>query len=436
MSNRLPSHDPVIERLTRQEPTAWFNPAVTSAAAGLAASGLSPHMVDDAAARLDRFAPWIARAFPDTAPAGGVVESPLVHAPRMQSELGMSGGRLLLKRDDVLPVSGSVKARGGVHEVLEYAESLAVREGLLPPAGADTTADYGAFATEPFRELMGKHRVVVGSTGNLGLSIGITSAALGLNATVHMSVHAQAWKKELLRGLGVDVIEHRTDYTAAVEAGRKAAEADPATHFVDDEHSLSLFSGYAVAGRRVAEQLATQNITVDADHPLFVYLPCGIGGAPGGVAYGLTLEFGDAVHCMFAEPTAAPCMMLGVHTGLHDQVSVGELGLDTRTVADGLAVGRPSGFVGRSVQGLVDGYYTVTDHRMMSLVRALYACEGMLVEPSAAAALDGPRWVAQDAEYARRTNLSPRRRANATHVAWLTGGGMVPQEIRGGYLGD
>lgn len=458
--------DPFLARLADQEPSAWFNPAVTTTAEGLVASGLSSAIVDDAAARLERFAPWIAQAFPETGDARGVIESPLHAAPDMQRELGLTAGRLLLKRDDVLPVSGSIKARGGVHEVLEYAESLVMEAGLLPsPAevgestnraaenDTDTVqsltsgltvaghedevagiTDYRVFSSDPFRELMAEHRVVVGSTGNLGLSIGITAAALGLQANVHMSTHAQAWKKELLRSLGVEVVEHSTDYTAAVEAGRKAAQADPTTHFVDDEHSVSLFAGYAVAGRRLARQLANQEITVDVDHPLFVYLPCGIGGAPGGVAYGLKLEFGDAVHCVFAEPTAAPCMMLGVYTGLHDEISVVELGLDTHTVADGLAVGRPSGFVGRRMQGLIEGYYTVTDQRMKDLVKALYATEGILAEPSAAAALDGPQWITTDADYRQRMNLTDQRLQNATHLAWLTGGGIVPEEIQRSYL--
>ena len=428
MAGRSKFHeDSLLARLAAGEPSVWFNPAVTTAAAGLSACGLSRTVVDDAAARLGRFAPWIAQAFPETSAARGVIESPLEAAPGMQCELGLAAGTLLVKRDDILPVSGSIKARGGVHEVLEYAESLAVGAGLLP-------ADHRAFSSEPVRHIMAQHRVVVGSTGNLGLSIGITAATLGLQATVHMSTHAQAWKRELLRGLGVDVVEHSTDYTAAVDAGRKAAQTDPTTHFVDDEHSLSLFAGYAVAGRRVARQLRDQRITVDAEHPLFVYLPCGIGGAPGGVAYGLTVEFGDAVHCIFAEPVAAPAMMLGVYTGLHDQISVSALGLDTRTVADGLAVGQPSGFVGRSMQGLIDGYYTVTDQHLKDQVKTLYTSEGILAEPSAVASLDGPRWISTDTDYLDRKNLTGRQLKNATHIAWLTGGGMVPAEVQRSYL--
>ena len=148
-----------------------------------------------------------------------------------------------------------------------------------------------------------------------------------------------------------------------------------------------MFLGYAVAGERLKVQLAQAAIRVDAEHPLFVYLPCGVGGGPGGIAFGLKLAFGDHVHCIFAEPTQSPCMLMGVYTGLHDQLAVQDFGITNLTAADGLAVGRPSGFVGRAMQRMIDGYYTLPDDELFALLYLMQETEQLQLEPSALASV-------------------------------------------------
>lgn len=274
----------------------------------------------------------------------------------------------------------------------------------------------------------------MGSTGKLGLSIGLMGARLGFTVTVHMSADARSWKKNTLRSHGVNVVEYQHDYAVAVQQGRKAAATDPNCFFIDDENSRTLFVGYAVAGQRLKDQLSQQNITVDADHPLFVYLPCGVGGGPRGVAFGLKLAFGDHVHCFFAEPTHSPCMLLGVHTGLHDCISVQDIGIDNLTAADGLAVGRPSGFVGRAMQRLIDGYFTVSDETLYDLLGLLAKEQNIRLEPSALAGMVGPQLISSTEQYKKRHALHSRQLNNAIHLVWATGGGMVPEAEMQQYL--
>jgi D-serine dehydratase len=423
---------PIVTALQSLREIAWFNPKVTTAEEGLKPVGLTRADAEDAEARLQRFAPLLAAAFPETANSGGIIESDMVAAPLMQAELERIApvlGQVWIKKDSHLPISGSIKARGGIYEVLFHAEKLALAAGLITPS-----ADYSLLLSTECRHFFNQHKIAVGSTGNLGLSIGIMSARLGFQVTVHMSADARQWKKDKLRAQGVIVMEYEQDYGVAVEQGRKAAESDPACFFIDDENSHTLFLGYSVAGLRLPEQLQDKGIIVDADHPLFVYLPCGVGGGPGGVAFGLKLAFGDHVHCFFAEPTHSPCMLLGMSTGLHDGIAVQDIGIDNKTAADGLAVGRASGFVGRAMEQLIDGCYTLSDQSMYDLLAMLGRSEGLQLEPSALAGMRGPHITSADHSYWAQHGFSAEMMKNATHLVWATGGGMVPEKEMQRYL--
>lgn len=412
---------PLIDKMMKHEEVLWLNPLIESATTGLPKIRVTAEEVLDASNRLKRFAPYIASVFPETEGSKGIIESPLTSIPKMKHAIANQydieiAGKLLLKEDSSLPISGSIKARGGIYEVLKHAETLAIQHGLL------TTEDnYIKLAEPALQNLFAKHKIAVGSTGNLGLSIGIMSAKLGFDVTVHMSADAKQWKKNMLREKGVTVVEYMDDYSKAVEEGRRQADADPLCHFVDDENSKDLFLGYAVAGERLAAQLKERGTLVNADHPLFVYLPCGVGGGPGGVAFGLKLIFGDHVYCFFAEPTHSPCMLLGMMTGLHDQVSVHDFGLDNQTAADGLAVGTASGFVGKTMEPILAGCYTIEDQAMFELLKLLADTEEIRLEPSALAGMMGP-------VHTIRENMTGSTATTATHIVWGTGGSMVPEE--------
>lgn len=427
---------PVVRNLRNQEEVSWINPLLTGTKEALEGIELTMEDVKDAEERLQRFAPFISRVFPETRDRDGLIESPLKEIPGMKEKLNSTWGagltgKLLLKMDSDLAVAGSIKARGGIYEILKHAEDLALEHGIVKPG-----ENYEKFADPEAKEFFSQYSVHVGSTGNLGLSIGIISAAVGFHVFVHMSQDAKQWKKDLLRSKGVEVIEYAGDYGAAVKKGREEAEKDPYSYFVDDENSVNLFLGYAVAALRLRKQLEECEIKVDDEHPLFVYLPCGVGGAPGGVTFGLKLLYGDNVHIFYEEPVQACCMVLGIATGLHSDICVQDIGLSGKTEADGLAVGRPSKFVGKTVEHLLSGEFTVEDDRLYLYMKALLDQEHIFIEPSSCAAFAGPVRIEKEEacrKYLEEQGLSGKME-KATHIAWATGGSLVPEEVRESYL--
>lgn len=412
--------------LRHQKPFLWLNPSWLPMLE-TAAPNITLNDIRSAHDRLQRFGGLLKRLFPQLSCTRGIIESPLLNAEALRRTMKprqRTSGRWLIKADHALPVAGSVKARGGVYEVLGHAEDLALRSKVMS-IGENPLV----LSSPAARELFADHQILVGSTGNLGLSIGITAAALGFRSIVHMSADAKSWKKVRLREAGVHIVEHTGDYRQAVAAGRRQAQSEPKAYFVDDEGSTQLFLGYSVAAIRLAAQLARAQIAVDAKHPLFVYLPCGVGGAPGGITFGLRHIFGDNVHCFFAEPTAAPCMLIRL-AALEDRpISIEEMGLDGITEADGLAVGQASELIVSLVRPLVSGVFTVTDETLLEDLYRLHEATQQRIEPSAAAGLRGPALLLNSPagqEYLARRKLVDSL-GQATHVLWTTGGSLLPE---------
>jgi D-serine dehydratase len=167
---------PALKQISSYQPVFWINDRMTRT--GEAFSHLSmqyPRLnelaIRDAEVRLQRFAPLIAGLFPETKESQGIIESKLEELSEMKYLLQHQysqafEGRLLFKCDSHLPVAGSIKARGGIYEVLKHAEDLALKNGMLK-----IEDDYSILAEAYFRDFFNQYSLAVGSTGNLGLSV-------------------------------------------------------------------------------------------------------------------------------------------------------------------------------------------------------------------------------------------------------------------------
>lgn len=207
------------------------------------------------------------------------------------------------------------------------------------------------------------------------------------------------------------------------------SDEDEKSYFVDDEKSINLFLGYSTAALRLKEQLIEKHISVDDKHPLFVYIPCGVGGAPSGILHGLKTVFGENVYVFFVEPVRSASVLLGMSTGLNSKISVHDIGMDGKTEADGLAVGRASELCCKSSQNTLSGIFTINENSIFELMKELYKKESVFVEPSAASSMIFTKFLDDDEfiKFINKEEISPE---NITHIAWSTGGMLVPESER------
>lgn len=318
--------------------------------------------------RFERFAPLFMEAFDE-------IDGPCYYkSDLLKSKLG---DELYLKLDSELKVAHSVKARGGFNEVMCKVEDVLKKNNMLDK--------FNELSLDDIRKIMSEYTIEVSSTGNLGLSIGLCAKAFGFKAKVHMSRDAKDWKKKLLREAGAEVIEYDNDYTYAVKMGRASANKNPMSYFVDDEMSEKLFLGYAASIFETTEEVEASGMIINRDEPLHVFLPCGVGGAPGGIAFALRSFFRENVRIYFIEPTEYPCMLYSYTIG--EAASVNDIGLGGKTIADGLACSAPSKLVFPMLNSLVDGFFTFNDESILRAKKAIEESDKKIVEASSASAL-------------------------------------------------
>ena len=258
---------------------------------------------------------------------------------RLAGSLSAPGRSIYLKDETVLP-TGSFKVRGAMHALTASLARGSVRE------------------------------VVAASTGNHGAAVAYAGRHLGVPARIFLPHGANPVKAACIRELGATLVEAGPDLTSAIDAASGYATKTGA-YFLHDAADPHVPTGTATIGAEIFEQLPT----VDA-----VFVPMGDTALIRGVASALR-RAPRSIHIVGVVSENAPAYYLSWKAGAVVETE------SAQTIADGLAVRRPLAPNVAAIRELVNDVVMVSEQEMLETIALLRESEGILAEPSGAAAL-------------------------------------------------
>lgn len=251
----------------------------------------------------------------------------------------LAGTQVLLKAEN-LQRTGSFKIRGAMNAI-----------SLLP----DEAKAKG---------------VVAASAGNHAQGVALAAAELGIVSTVFMPEGAAIPKIAATKEYGADVRLGGANLAEATDLGLAFAETTGATmiHPYDDP---AIIAGQGTLGLELLDQAPEVDTVV---------IPLGGGGLLSGAAIALKHERPE-VRLIGVSSEAVPTYLTARTEGTPRQVDQGP------TVADGIAVSRPSDLCFSIIEDLVDDLVLVSDRQLTESVALLLERAKYLVEPSGAAGI-------------------------------------------------
>ncbi|HEX7353762.1 MAG TPA: threonine ammonia-lyase [Mycobacteriales bacterium] len=210
--------------------------------------------------------------------------------------------------------------------------------------------------------------VVAASAGNHAQGVALAAQLLGCAATIFMPVGAPLPKIEATSAYGAAVRLEGLTVDETLRIAQQYAEATGATFIHPFDHP-DVIAGQGTVGLEVLEQCPDVRTVV---------VSTGGGGIVSGVAVAVKALRPD-VEVVAAQAAGAAAWPPSLAAG-------GPIAIDRmRTMADGIAVGRPGGITYEHVSSLVDRVVTVSDEELSRALVLMLERAKLVVEPAGAA---------------------------------------------------
>lgn len=215
------------------------------------------------------------------------------------------------------------------------------------------------------RRPKGGHFVTM-SAGNYGKSFAYASKHYGSKGKVVMPETAPVSRSILIQSFGVEV--ERVPTSCLMNVVNRCVQEDNMT-FLHSYDDLDLIAGHASLGMEVLEVMPEPDVVV---------VCCGGGGLLAGVAAAIKLSGCDKTRIYGVEPEGACTMYKSF-------IEKKPVGMDTKSIASGLAPPFAGTLPFELCQRYVEGIVLINDEEIKAAVSTLYR-SGLVVEPSGSAA--------------------------------------------------
>lgn len=244
-----------------------------------------------------------------------------------------------------------------------------------------------------------KKGVVAASAGNHAQGVALAAKKLGIKATIFMPIGASLPKLQATQNYGAEVVQTGAVFGETLKAAQEYAAKKGAIFIPPFDH-IDVVLGQGTVGLEILDQVPdVQNILV----------AIGGGGLAAGVAVAAKLKAaaaGKKIRVIGIQAENAAPYVPSLKSGKLTEIQI------KRTIADGIAVGRPGKIPFDLIKSHIDKVVTVSDDEIAKAIVVLLERSKQVVEPAGAVPI--------------AALMSGAIKVKGTTVAILSGGNIDP----------